>query len=36
MTTERLSGLGFMKLYRDMEIKAEYILNSFATRNNAA
>lgn len=32
MTTERLSGLGLLNVYRDMEINSEYIVEKFAAR----
>jgi hypothetical protein len=32
MTTERLSGLGLMNIYRDMKIYSEYIVDKFAAR----
>jgi hypothetical protein len=32
MTTERLSGLGLMNIYRDMKINSEYIVDKFAAR----
>jgi hypothetical protein len=32
MTTERLSGLGLMNVYRDMKINSEYIVDKFAAR----
>jgi hypothetical protein len=32
MTTERLSGLGLMNIYRDMKNYSEYIVDKFAAR----
>ena len=32
MTTERMSGLGLMNVYREMEINAELIIDKFAAK----
>ncbi|XP_052771191.1 52 kDa repressor of the inhibitor of the protein kinase-like [Mya arenaria] len=34
MTTERLSGLGLINIYRDREISSERVVDIFARRNN--